>query len=487
MRRSCKVESDPVKDLDPATERPPACPQAARRPVKPAPRPERVSLLSYLWRFRRDVLSAQPARLYRAWMAEYRTPFFTSFLCNDPELVDLVLTRQPEDFPKSRRLNEGLAPLLGHSIFITNGAEWQRQRRIIDPAFESGRLREVFPAMWDAAVAAVSRLAPLADGRPLDVEPQTSHVALDVIFRALFSIPVEDATASAVFDAFRAHQASRPLVNTGSLLPLPAWVPRWRSRTTRQTAQTIRGLIRSLVDRRAAEIAKGTAPDDLATRIMTTPDPQDGSRFNPAEMADQVGIFLLAGHETSAAALAWALYLMALAPEWQDRVAAEAEAVIHPDRIYFSAVSKLRTSRAVFRETMRLYPPVPMYLREAAQPTTFRARPVPRGAQVVISPWHLHRHERIWHDPDGFDPTRWDCPEGREASRKAYIPFSAGARVCPGSAFAMTEGTLILSMILRNYRVALVPDRLPMPVAQLTVRGRDGIWLSLTPRKSTSP
>ncbi len=450
-----------------------------------------MSLLSYLRMFRRDVLSAQPARLYRAWMAEYRTPFFTSFLCNDPDLVDRVLVQEPENFPKSRRLHEGLSPLLGQSIFITNGAEWQRQRRIIDPAFESGRLREVFPAIWEASVAAVRRLVPLADGRPLDVEPLTSHVALDVIFRALFSIPVEDTTATAVFHAFRAHQASRPLVNSGSLLPLPRWVPRWvprwRSRATRQTAQQIRTLIRSLVDRRAAEVAAGTAPDDLATRIMTTPDPQDGSRFTPAEMADQVGIFLLAGHETSAAALGWALYLMALSPEWQDRVAAEAREVIDPEHIHFSMVAQLKASRAVFRETMRLYPPVPMYLREAAQPATFRARPVPKGAQVVISPWHLHRHERIWQDPDGFDPSRWECPEGREAARKAYIPFSAGPRVCPGAAFAMTEGTLILSMILRSFRVALVEDRLPMPVAQLTVRGRDGIWLSLTPRESTSP
>ncbi|MCZ7675041.1 MAG: cytochrome P450 [Roseovarius sp.] len=462
---------------------PPVCPHVRPIPVKPTPRPERVSLLSYLLRFRQDILSAQPARLYRAWMAEFRTPFFTSFLCNDPALVDEVLTLRPDDFPKSRRLYEGLAPLLGHASFITNGAEWEHQRRIIDPAFASGRVREVFPAMWDAAVAAVARLEPLADGRPIDIEPQTSHVALDVIFRALFSIPVEDDTAAAVFEAFRAHQSSRPLVNTGSLLPLPRWMPRWRSRHTRTTAREIRRLIRALVDRRVAEISAGTASDDLATRIMTTPDPEDGTTFSAAEMADQVGIFMLAGHETSAAALAWALYLMALNPDWQDHLAAEAQAVIDPETIYFSTASKLRIARAVFREAMRLYPPVPMYLREAAKPETFRNRTVPRGAQIVISPWHLHRHERLWDRPDEFDPTRWDTPEGRESSRKAYLPFSTGARVCPGSAFAMTEGTLILAMILRHYHVALVPGREPVPAAQLTVRGRDGIWLSLTPRE----
>ncbi len=129
---------------------PPVCPHARPTPVKPTPRPERVSLLSYLLRFRQDILSAQPARLYRAWMAEFRTPFFTSFLCNDPALVDEVLTLRPNDFPKSRRLYEGLAPLLGHASFITNGAEWERQRRIIDPARPRGR----------------HHLHPRRDGRP---------------------------------------------------------------------------------------------------------------------------------------------------------------------------------------------------------------------------------------------------------------------------------------------------------------------------------
>ncbi len=464
------------------------CPAGTRRePPRPSHRPERVSLLSYLRRFRADILAAQPERLYRAWMAEFRTPFFTSFLCNDPALVDLVLFGRAADFPKSARLAEGLGPLLGHSVFITNGAEWERQRRIIDPAFESGRLREVFPAIWDAAVACAERLAPLADGRPVDIEPQTSHAALDVIFRALFSIPVEDATAAAVFAAFRSHQASRPLFNTGSLMPLPRWVPRLRSRATGATARRIRSLIGTLVGRRAAEIAAGTAPDDLATRIMTTADPVDGSRFTPQEMADQVGIFLLAGHETSAAALAWALYLMAIFPDWQDRVAAEAQAMIDREKVYFSTASRLRTARAVFREAMRLYPPVPMLLREAAREECFRGRQVPKGAQIVISPWHLHRNERLWQDPDAFDPARWSTEAGRAAARDAFLPFSAGPRVCPGAGFAMVEGPLLLAHLVRAFRFAPVAGREPVPVAHLTVRARDGIRLRVERRPIAPP
>ncbi len=464
------------------------CPFAAvpDRPLPPRPdaRPGRVSFLSWLRYFRRDILSAQPERLYRAKMAEFRSPFFHSFLCNDPELVHLVLSGRPDDFPKSARLFEGLAPLLGHSIFITNGEEWHRQRRIVDPAFESGRVREIFPAIWDAARAAVGRFAPVADGRPFDAEPFTGHLALDVIFRALFSIPVEDETAQQIFAAFREHQRSRPLVNAGSLLPLPRWVPRLHGRRTRATAARIREAIRELVDARAALIAQGRAPDDLATRLMTTPDPVTGTLFSPEDMVDQVGIFVLAGHETSASALAWALWLLGRYPDWQEKVAKEARAVIEPETIYFSTVSKLRFARATFNETMRLYPPVPMLLREAAREECFRGRRVPKGAQVVVSQWHLHRHERLWQNPHGFDPGRWATEEGRASARDAFFPFSAGLRVCPGSAFAMTEGVLALAMIIRHYRVDCVPGRDPVPVAQLTVRGRDGIWLRLTPRET---
>ena len=155
----------------------------SRLPPKPPARPDKVSLWRYLKLFRADILSAQPQRLYRAWMAEFRTPLFRSFLVNQPELLDVLLKQRPDDFPKSDRVGEGLRPLLGNSVFLTNGETWKRQRRIIDPAFEGGRLRETFPAMYAAAEAGVARLLPRADGTPLEIEAETSHIAADVIFR----------------------------------------------------------------------------------------------------------------------------------------------------------------------------------------------------------------------------------------------------------------------------------------------------------------
>ena len=439
-------------------------------PPKPEARADRVSLWGHLRAFRRDILSAQPARLYRAWMAEFRTPFFRSYLCNDPDLVRRVLDERPADFPKSDRVTEGLRPLLGRSVFVTNGEEWLRQRRIIDPAFEGGRVKEAFPAIWAAAEAAVARMAV----GEVEVELAASHAAADVIFRSLFSLPIEDRVAQAVFHAFRAYQRSAPILNLGAFLPLPRWVPRLHRGATKRSAKVIRELIGGLTAGRAEAIAAGTAPADLATRIMVTPDPVTGERFGTAEMVDQVAIFFLAGHETSASALGWALYLLATHPEAQERVAAEAGAL----RPEFGVMGSLRFTRDVFREALRLYPPVPMLVRETAQAEEFRGRKVKRGAQVVISPWHLHRHERLWERPDAFDPDRWagEVPQG------GYLPFSRGPRVCPGAGFAMLEGVLLLAHLVRAFRYEALPDRVPVPVAHLTVRAKAGIWLRVTRR-----
>ena len=449
-------------------------------PPKPISRPDRVSLWRYLRLFRQDILSAQPKRLYGAWMAEFRTPFFRSYLANDPALVQTILRDRPRDFPKSDRIGEGLRPLLGQSVFLTNGTLWDHQRRIIDPAFERGRLTQSLPAMWEAGQAMVARvLDQIGTGTEIEIEEVASHAAADVIFRTLFSIPIEDRIAAQVFDEFRAYQRSQPILNLAGFIPLPRWMPRFHRAKTKRAAKRIRGLITQLVDQRKVAIADGTAPDDLATRIMTTPDPETGTCFTATEMVDQVAIFFLAGHETSASALAWALYCCAAAPDWQTLIADEAEALVDP-----KDVKRLTNSRDVFRETLRLYPPVPMMVRETTRAETFRKRSIPKAAQLVLSPWHLHRHTRLWDDPDSFDPSRWQSDATRQSAREAYMPFSAGPRVCPGAGFAMAEGPLLLSLLLRAVAVTPVPDKTPQPVAHLTVRARDGIWLRAQPRRS---
>ena len=437
-------------------------------PPKPGARAGRVSLWRYWRLFRQDILSAQPAHLYAAKMAEFRTPFFRSYLVNEPELVRRVLVERAADFPKSERVTRGLRPLLGRSVFVTNGAVWAHQRRIIDPAFEGGRVKDSFPAMLAAARAMVARV----EEGVLDVEEMASHATADVIFRTLFSRTIEDAVARETYQAFRAFQRVQPVAVMAALLP---WWPVRHPRRAREAAARLRHLIARLVADRQAEIASGTAPDDLATKIMTTPDPETGEAFSEEEMVDQVAIFFLAGHETSAALLGWALWCLAAAPDWGDRVRAEADGFMAAPE--FAGLSRMPVTRNVLREVLRLYPPVPMLVRETTVPETFRKRDVKPGSQVVISPWHLGRHTALWEDPDAFDPGRW---AREKPAREAWLPFSAGPRVCPGAGFAMAEGAVLLAALMAAFRLNVMEP--PVPVAHLTVRARDGIRLRVTRR-----
>ncbi|OUS04531.1 cytochrome [Rhodobacterales bacterium 52_120_T64] len=450
----------------------------AKLAPKPESRPEGIGMIKRIGLFRRDIFSSQPARLYHAWMAQVRMPFYHSFLVNQPELVRRVLIDDAENFPKSEVLSDTLRPLLGDSIFATNAAQWRAQRDIINPAFK-GCPSQAFSSMCEAGDAAIERLKKRSDGEFVEMEFVTSHLAADIIFRTLFSVPLPAESAEKVFVAFREYQKSQPLWSIPTLLKMPNWVPRFRSKAAERHADTIRGLLTDMIAARQIEIDEGVAPDDLATSLMTAEDPKTGQRFSRAEMVDQVAIFFLAGHETSASALSWAFYLLALDTGVQDAVATEAQLLSEPP--HPTDLSKMRFTKDVFHETLRLYPPVPMYLRDAAKVTAFRGCPVPVGSMVIVSPWHLHRHERLWDHPDEFDPYRWNTENGRACKRDAFIPFSAGPRVCPGAGFGRIEGVLMLAMFLKAFRFETT-NRVPVPVAHLTVRSKDGIYLRVTPR-----
>lgn len=452
------------------------------KPTPPMPpvRPPGLPFWRIWMRAKRNLFSALPRKLYRAWLTEVRTPWYNAYMANQPDLVRRVLVKDFERFPKSNIVRQSIGDLLGDSVFVTNGETWKRQRRIIDPAFEGGNLRQTFLPMLAAAEAMAARFDRLCDGNPHEVEIETAHAAADVILRTLFSQPITDQMASRVFHAFRQYQLAAPMVSPADLMRLPSWVPRlgpsrWKKR---RAAREIRALLMQFVMGRRREITAGTAPDDLATAIMTTRDPVSGDAFNAAEMADQLAIFFLAGHETSASALAWALYLIASRPDVQDRMHAESAALFKTNH-EVSGLRRLAFTRDVFRETLRLYPPVPMMVREAACPAEMRGKDIAPGSPVIVSPWHLGRHERIWDRPHEFDPDRWRTQACKRASREAFIPFSTGPRVCTGSGFAMQEGVLFLGMLTSRFRFTTVEDHVPEPMAQLTVRSRNGIWLRI--------
>ncbi|WP_245851668.1 cytochrome P450 [Monaibacterium marinum] len=408
------------------------------------------------WRaFRRDMFASQPQRLYRAKMAQMTTPFYRSFTVPDPTLARKIL-EDAEGFPKSDVLAATLGDLLGRSVFVTNGAEWARARAMIDPAFSGGRVREMLPQMVGAGQRMLAELHPGV----IEVEAVTARATADVILRVLFSRPIDDAQAQEIFGVFQEYQRAQPLASLADLLRLPAWVP--RRRRGRKEAYALRALVADLIAQRQGDEV------DLLARLIDARDGDDGTGFSESELVDQAVMFLLAGHETSASALSWALYCLALSPEDQDRAAAEVAACAPTE---FKQMPFLRD---VWREVLRLYPPVPMLPRQAAQATTLRERAVSRGDPVIISPWHSGRHEREWDRPHEFDPSRW----AQGATTQGWFPFSAGPRICPGAGFATAEGIILLAMILREWRLQVVPNDIPQPVAHLTVRSAAGIRIA---------
>jgi cytochrome P450 len=190
-------------------------------------------------------------------------------------------------------------------------------------------------------------------------------------------------------------------------------------------------------------------------------------------------MLFLAGHETSASALTWATHLLAHAPAIQARMHAEVQAQWGEREPEGSDIKGLTLTRNVFRETLRLFPPVGFMARQSAQGCPMRKKQVPKGATVVVAPWLIHRHRELWQAPDAFDPDRFEREETRESTRQAYLPFGMGPRVCIGAAFALQEATLLLATLVRRYRLQPVPGHVPQPVGRLTIRSANGVRLQL--------
>jgi cytochrome P450 len=372
----------------------------------------------------------------------------------------------------------------------------------MDPSFEGARVQRVFSRMQDAADAMVRRLSALTPGTTHDVEVEMTHVAADIILRTILSQPLDGGDALKIFEAFGRYQALAPRLMMPAFFGLRWLRPWWQVRRSRRAAEEIRELLVTLIRPRyeayQAAVARGEADDpaagdDLLASLLRVRDERSGRGFDFDELVDQVAMLFLAGHETSASALSWSLHLLAHSPAVQERLCAEARPQLDALRGDPGVLKDLPLARNVFREALRLFPPVGFLARQAAQSCPMRDKRVPAGASVVVSPWLIHRHRELWARPDEFDPDRFaegaaepeGAPAPRESQRRAYLPFGMGPRVCIGATFALQEATLVLATLAAHFRFEPVPGHVPEPVGRLTIRADNGILLNVFPRNAT--
>lgn len=450
-------------------------------PVYPRPRGTKASQWLMFFSARRSWLDALYERSYSMQMGEVHLPGLDLYMVNEPALVKKVMQEQSSNFPKSPLLGEALKPLLGESIFTTNGEQWKRQREMMDPAFAQARLNVAFPVMLAATQDMLKRLANLPDGAEYDLEVEMTHVTADIIFRTIFSVPMEGADARRIFDAFARFQALAPRLLLPSIYGIRWLVLPWDIWRSRKAAAEIRGLLEKLIRPRfdAHKAGQSVMHNDILQAFMEATDDASGKTFDFDELVDQVAMLFLAGHETSASALTWACHLLANAQDVQQRLHDEVVECMGRRAPELGDMKSLELTRNVFRETLRLFPPVGFMARQASSACPMRKKNIDAGSTVVVAPWLIQRHRQLWKAPDDFDPDRFNDDASRDSVRQAYLPFGMGPRVCLGAAFALQEATLILAALIRDYQLTVVPGHDPQPVGRLTIRSANGVRLKL--------
>ena len=439
------------------------------RPPAPTPDTPVRSLLRVVRQGDGDLLSLVPREAYReplTWLGYSRRSIL---LVNDPGCCREVLNDPEGVFPKNDLMVDALEGLVGDSVFVSSGERWRRQRAMIDPAFSHMRVQSAFASMVTAVDDYERHLDTVAaDGEPFSLDLAMSHLTADVICRTIFSQPLTSNVAREVFDDFLLFERSVASVNLRQLIVGKPWAEVRQPEHVRAACTRIRSHIGDLLDPRLAPGAP--AIDDIVQAVIEARDADSGEPFTREELIDQIGVFFLAGHETTASVLTWVFFVLSRRAEIVERVRRDVARVVGSGPVAFEHVRQLPFLRNVFREALRLYPPITFLPRVAKRATTIGGWRVKRGAMIMISPWTAHRNERLWSAADRFDPDRFERDEAEGERRGPLMSFGLGPRVCVGASFATTEAVLILARLVRRYDFEALEPELVRPVARLTTR-----------------
>jgi cytochrome P450 len=393
----------------------------------------------------------------------------------DPDLVNTVLSNAGDAFPKTvidRRL---LCPIVGDSVLTAEGEQWRWQRRTTAPLFRHSELLCYVRAMSVAAERVVERWRTAGKASVQRVDRAMTRATFEIIGETMLPYD-DDFDKDVVAKYIEDYLAASTWELACSLLRAPTWMPYPRKRKARMAARAIRAAMAELIRQRKGANREG---DDLLGRMLAARDPETGNPMSDGKLIDNLITFLLAGHETTASTLTWTLFLLALSPEWQERVAQEARSVAGDAPIEAKHIEQLKSTQMVLKEALRLYPPVPILSRVAARDLDLGGRQFNKGTIFIIPIYAIHRHKQLWDDPDAFDPYRFESELQDGRSRCSFMPFGAGPRICMGASFALIEATTILATLVRQVRFSAPPGLEPEPIVRVTFRPRGGMPLEI--------
>jgi cytochrome P450 len=443
--------------------------------------PVRVPLVTEPWGIfkslseaRRNVLSIIPDIATRQPMVSGKTGKRWHMVM-DPGAIREVLLDRLEDYPKSLVTKNLLKPAIGESLFIAEGAHWRWQRRAAAPVFSHRNVMNLSPIMTAAAERTVARIE-AAGPRAVNMLDEMVTTTFDVIGDVTFS-------GGDTFDRDKVHGAiddyiaEAGKISLFDVLGFPDWVPRPGRIMSGAALKEMKSMADSAIEACAKRGHQGVP--DLLDLLLEGVDPKTKRQMSTSELRDNLLTFIVAGHETTALTLSWAMYLLGFDPQVQERARLEVQEVLQGRACTGDDVENLPYIRMIIDETLRLYPAAGIISRTAQKSDTLCGREIRPGDTVMIPIYALGRNELLWEDPDRFDPERF--ADRRAIDRYAYLPFGDGPRICIGASFALQEAVIILATLLSRFEFTAVAGREPKPVMILTLRPEGGVWMTAKP------
>jgi cytochrome P450 len=452
----------------------------------PAPKPREVPLgpIRLIMALRQNPVETWTRAHFEKPILVGRRVLGEMAVVSEPAAIRRVLLDNVANYRKDDLQRRVLSPGLGDGLLTAEGKQWRAQRRTVAPMFTPRTVLSFAPHMIEAARVAVQRLQRRRAGQVVDVSEEMARVTLEILERTIFTDGLgqgPEQFREAVSRYFNTAGRIDPL----DLLGFPDFIPRIGRIRSRPTLRFFRDSVDAIIAMRRKGLADPNykAPHDLMTLLLEAKDPETGEGLDEEELRANIITFIGAGHETTANALTWSVYLLSQSPDWRTRVEAEADREIgagEPETL----AERLVETRAVMEETMRLYPPAATLTREAIEPDMLAGRRIRQGMRVVISPFVLHRHRLLWSDPDLFMPERFLGEARDKIDRFAYIPFGAGPRVCVGASFALQEACIVLAHLMQSFRFEHVETHEIRPLQRVTLRPKDGMPMRVFARET---
>lgn len=398
------------------------------------------------------------------------------YLVSHPDAVEQVLQKHHKNYRKPDLFNRSIRPMVGEGLIVSEGPFWLQQRRLMQPAFHRQHLVALAPKMTAAAEACLADWDRLPAGQPRDILDDMMRLSVRIAGMTLFSTDIS-ADADAIGRAFRVsftHVSKR----MNSLPIIPDWLPTASNRQFAAAKQLLDRVVLELITARRQD---PNPPRDFLSLLLAAQDEETGVGMSDEQVKNEALTLLTAGHDTVGASLAWAWYLLGQNPALQEEVHDEVRGVLQGRTPTPDDLPRLPLTRAVFDETLRLYPPAWGMPREAIAADEIMGFAIPRKSVLILGTWVTHRRPDLWPEPEQFRPERF-LDSAPPRPRFAYYPFGGGPRICIGQTFALLEGPLVLATLIQRYRIALVSDDQVVPDPTFTLRPRDGVRVTLQRR-----